>query len=43
MPIINKFIELETEAGINIHNLTPQIEAIIEFKLVENRSINSEQ
>ncbi|MGK7935110.1 MAG: secondary thiamine-phosphate synthase enzyme YjbQ [Xenococcaceae cyanobacterium] len=29
MPIINKFIELETEAGINIHNLTPQIEAII--------------
>ncbi len=29
MLIINKIIEIETSEGINIHNITPQIEAMI--------------
>lgn len=29
MPIINKIIEVETKQGINIHNITPQIETLI--------------
>jgi secondary thiamine-phosphate synthase enzyme len=29
MTIINQFVEIETEAGINIHNLTPKIETIL--------------
>jgi secondary thiamine-phosphate synthase enzyme len=29
MQIINKFIEIETEPKISIHNLTPQIEEIL--------------
>lgn len=39
MPIINKFIELETQAGINIHNLTPNIEAIIANTSIENGQV----
>ncbi len=39
MPIINKFIELETEAGINIHNLTPKIEAIITNTSIKNGQV----
>ena len=39
MPIINKFIELETEAGINIHNLTPKIEAIIANTSIKNGQV----
>ena len=39
MPIINKFIALETEVGINIHNLTPQIEAIIANTSIKNGQV----
>ena len=36
MPIFNKILELETEAGINIYNVTPQIEEILATTLVKN-------
>jgi secondary thiamine-phosphate synthase enzyme len=36
MAIINKFIEVETNQGINIHNITPQIEAIIASTPIKN-------
>ncbi len=39
MPIINQFIELETETGINIHNLTPKIEAIIAKTSINNGQV----
>ncbi len=39
MPIINKFIELETQGGINIHNLTPKIEAIITNTSIKNGQV----
>ncbi len=39
MPIINKFIELDTTEGINIHNLTPQIEAILAHTSVSNGQV----
>ena len=29
MPIFNKILEVKTSQGINIHNITPQIEAVI--------------
>lgn len=29
MPVINQLIELETNQGINIYNITPQVEALI--------------
>ena len=36
MPIFNKILELETEAGINIYNVTPQIEEILATTSVKN-------
>jgi thiamine phosphate synthase YjbQ (UPF0047 family) len=39
MPIINQFIELETETGINIDDLTPKIEAIIANTSVKNGQV----
>lgn len=39
MPIINKFIELETNQGINIHNITPQIDAIISSTPIQNGQV----
>ena len=36
MPLFNKILELETEAGINIYNVTPQIEEILGTTSVEN-------
>ena len=39
MPIINKLIQLKTEAGINIHNLTPKIEAIIANTSIKNGQV----
>ena len=36
MPILNQIIELETESGINIHNITPQIKAIIAQTSIKN-------
>ena len=38
MQIINKLIEIETEPGINIYNITPEIE-----KLIASTSINNGQ
>ncbi len=39
MPIINKFIEVETTPGINIYNLTPQIEALISSMSIQNGQV----
>ncbi len=39
MPIVNKIIELKTESGINIHNITPQIEAVIAETSIENGQV----
>jgi secondary thiamine-phosphate synthase enzyme len=36
MSTINKFIELDTTAGINIYNLTPQLEEIIAQTSISN-------
>ncbi len=36
MPILNQIIQLETEAGINIHNITPQIESLIANASIKN-------
>jgi secondary thiamine-phosphate synthase enzyme len=39
MPIINQFVELETEVGINIYNLTPKLEAIIANTPIKNGQV----
>ncbi|WP_036484921.1 secondary thiamine-phosphate synthase enzyme YjbQ [Myxosarcina sp. GI1] len=39
MPIINQFIEVETQADIDIHNLTPKLEAIIDKTSIKNGSV----
>ncbi|WP_026731576.1 secondary thiamine-phosphate synthase enzyme YjbQ [Fischerella sp. PCC 9605] len=39
MPIINKFIEVETKQGINIHNITPQIETLIFSTSIQNGQV----
>jgi secondary thiamine-phosphate synthase enzyme len=39
MPIVNKIIELETTQGINIHNITPEIEKIIAATGISNGQV----
>ena len=39
MPIINQFIELETKTELDIHNLTPKIEAIIANTEIKNGQV----
>ncbi len=39
MPIINKLIEVETNPGINIHNITPQIETLIASTAIQNGQV----
>ncbi len=36
MPILNQIIELETESGISIHNITPEIKATIARTSIKN-------
>jgi secondary thiamine-phosphate synthase enzyme len=36
MPIINKLIEIETEPGINIHNITPEIKDFLVATSIKN-------
>lgn len=36
MPIINKLLEITTEPGINIHNITPQIQEFIDATTIRN-------
>ena len=36
MKIINEVIEIETETGINIHNITPQVETILAETEIKN-------
>lgn len=39
MQIINKVIELETELGIGIYNITPDIESILKVSAVQNGQV----
>jgi len=39
MPIINKLIEVQTSQGINIHNITPQIQDLIASTTIKNGQI----
>ncbi|MFQ4141185.1 secondary thiamine-phosphate synthase enzyme YjbQ [Chlorogloeopsis sp. ULAP02] len=39
MPIINKLIEIDTNQGINIHNITPQIETAISSTPIQNGQV----
>lgn len=36
MPIINKLIEIKTDPGINIYNITPEIEKLIAATAINN-------
>ena len=39
MPIIHKLIEVETETGINIYNITPEIEKLIASTGIHNGQV----
>lgn len=39
MPIINKLIQIETDQGINIHNITPQIKDFVTSTPIKNGQI----
>ncbi|MBH8566949.1 YjbQ family protein [Nostoc sp. CENA67] len=39
MPIINKLIEIETNQGINIRNITPQIQDLITSTSIKNGQV----
>lgn len=39
MPIINKLIEIETDKGINIHNITPKIEELLSLTSIETGQV----
>lgn len=39
MAIVNKLIELQTSPGINIHNITPQIESLIASTPIQNGQV----
>ncbi|HLO86681.1 MAG TPA: secondary thiamine-phosphate synthase enzyme YjbQ [Nostocaceae cyanobacterium] len=39
MAIIHKFIEISTQAGINIHNITPQIQELIDATGIKNGQV----
>jgi thiamine phosphate synthase YjbQ (UPF0047 family) len=38
MPIINKLLEITTELGINVHNITPQIQDFIDSTTIKNKN-----
>ncbi|HBB31144.1 MAG TPA: secondary thiamine-phosphate synthase enzyme [Cyanobacteria bacterium UBA8803] len=39
MPIVNKIIEIETELGISIYNVTPQIKALLNTTSIQNGQV----
>ncbi len=39
MPIINQIIEVETEQGIGIYNITPQIEEMLKTTYIKNGQV----
>lgn len=39
MAIVNKLIEVETSPGINIHNITPQIDSLIASTPIQNGQV----
>lgn len=39
MPIINKVIEIQTEQGINIYNITPQIKDFLAYTKIKNGQV----
>lgn len=36
MAVINKIIDIQTHQGINIHNITPQIQSVVASTLIQN-------
>ncbi len=36
MAVINKIIDIQTHQGINIHNITPQIESVVASTSIQN-------
>ncbi|OKH30829.1 secondary thiamine-phosphate synthase enzyme [Calothrix sp. HK-06] len=36
MAVINKIIDIQTHEGINIHNITPQIESVVASTSIQN-------
>ncbi|MBD1864375.1 MULTISPECIES: secondary thiamine-phosphate synthase enzyme YjbQ [Trichocoleus] len=39
MPIVHKLIEIKTSQGINIHDITPQIEAVLATTSIQNGQV----
>ncbi|MBD2096617.1 YjbQ family protein [Trichocoleus sp. FACHB-591] len=39
MPIVHKLIEIKTSQGINIHNITPQIETVLATSSIQNGQV----
>ncbi|MBD2296391.1 YjbQ family protein [Anabaena sphaerica FACHB-251] len=39
MPIIHKLLEITTEPGINIHNITPQIQEFVDTSGINNGQV----
>ena len=39
MAVVNQIIEVETSQGINIYNITPQIEALISSTTIQNGQV----
>lgn len=39
MPLVHQLIEVQTQPGINIHNLTPQVEALVAATGIENGQV----
>ncbi|VEP15015.1 conserved hypothetical protein [Hyella patelloides LEGE 07179] len=39
MQIVNQIIEIQTDIGINIHNITPQVEAILTATRIKNGKV----
>ncbi|MDJ0697092.1 YjbQ family protein, partial [Mastigocoleus sp. MO_188.B34] len=39
MPIFNKILEVQTNEGINIHNITPEVEAAISSTPIQNGQV----
>ncbi|KST64894.1 secondary thiamine-phosphate synthase enzyme YjbQ [Mastigocoleus testarum] len=39
MPIFNKILEVQTNEGINIHSITPEVEAVISSTPIQNGQV----
>lgn len=39
MPLVNRLLEVQTQPGINIHNLTPQVETLVAETGIHNGQV----